>query len=118
MSDETYLRVCVLKAGHEGGHLPYEDAPDKDDFANKHIAHPRCTFVSQARMWERRRFRVVFEIVSPLSPNLGWHEIVNEHSSEKEAVAQLRGLRELERKGEVRLSRLESATVQWVPIDV
>jgi hypothetical protein len=111
---DTYRRVCVLERGHPGDHLPYHAAPPKDEFGNKDIAHPRCLHVVPVETEAGTRYRVVFELIDPMTPLAGWHEVANEHSELAEAESQLAGLRSLERNGDdVRNSRIEHATVKW-----
>lgn len=117
MSD-TYLRVCVLRDGHDGDHLDYGDAPDKDEFGNKHVEWPRCVHVSPVPEGEAERYRVVFEMVDPRMPRAGWHEVVNEHSRLRDAREQFEGLLMLEEEHEVRNPRLERAVVRWEPVDL
>jgi hypothetical protein len=113
---DTYLRVCTLAEGHDGDHLPYHLAPDKDEFGNKQIAHPRCLWVEPVAESDSDRYRVVFELIDPRFPQAGWHEVTKEHFSLAQAEDQYEGLLQLEREGEdVRNARLERAVVAWEP---
>jgi hypothetical protein len=117
---ETYLRVCTLAEGHDGEHLPYYLAPDKDEFGNKQISQPRCVHVDPVPdNGAYPLYRIVFELIDPRMPAAGWHEVVKEHHDLRSAQDQLRGLRRLEREGDdVRNPRLESAQVRWEPVNV
>lgn len=116
MSD-TYLRVCVLEDGHDGDHLPYRSAPKKDEFGNIDIAHPRCVHVEPAAMEEGERYRVVFQLIDPMMPRAGYHEVVKEHANLGEAQSQLAGLRQLEADGdEVRAPRIDKTVIRWETI--
>lgn len=111
---ETYERVCVLERGHAGEHLPYGLAPDKDEFGNKEVGWPRCHHVSPlSEMPERaERYRIVFEIIDPRYPDVGWHEVVKEHGTLSGARSQKTGLLELEAEGEdVRFRRIERSAI-------
>lgn len=115
---ETYLRVCTLERGHAGDHLPYKDAPNKDEWGNKEIAHPRCEHVSPVETEPSGRYRVVFEMIDPRMPSAGWHEIVRETHDLDDARSQLEGLLQLETEGDdVRRPRLERAELTWIPVD-
>jgi hypothetical protein len=111
---ETYLRVCTLERGHAGDHLPYKDAPDKDEFGNKEIAQPRCVHVSPVEDAPEDRFRVVFELVDPRMPEAGWHDVVRETHDLGDAQSQVAGLRQLELEGEkIRNARIQRARITW-----
>lgn len=118
--DETYMRVCVLARGHEGDHLPYRDAPDKDEFGNKEIEHPRCLHVDPVSVGdEEPRYRLIFEIIDPRYPEAGWHEVVRESSELSDLRAQMNGLAEIAAAGDdVRNARIEAATLTWTKLEL
>ena len=115
----TYQRVCTLERGHDGDHVPYHAAPDKDEWGNKEIAHPRCVHVDAMPLeTEEERYRVVFQIIDPQMPAAGWHDVVRE-SDLADCIDQVQGLRQLEREGDdVRNPRIEKAVVKWETYEV
>lgn len=112
---EAYQRVCVRKEGHEGSHLPYHQAPDKDEFGNKEIQHPRCNHVDPVPIeQEEERYRIIFEIIHPLKPQAGWFEMAKEHDTLESAQDQRDGLLELAQKGDdVLFLRIERLISRW-----
>lgn len=110
---ETYLRVCTLERGHDGDHLPYKDAPMRDEW-NRVIAQPRCPHVSPVENVTEDRYRVVFELIDPRMPEAGWHDVVRETHDLGDAQSQVAGLRQLEMEGEkIRNARIEQARITW-----
>lgn len=112
---DTYKRVCTRKEGHEGEHLPYYMTPDKDEFGNKDIQHPRCLHVVPIPIEnEEERFRIVFEIIDPRYPEAGWHEVAKVHDTLDEAQDHKNGILQLQQEGDdVQFVRIERLVSRW-----
>lgn len=114
---DTYKRVCVRQAGHEGDHLPYYRG-EQDEHGNVKIQQPRCVHVDPVTVDEpEERYRIIFEMIDPRFPEAGWHEVGREGTIES-VREQADGIRELEAKGDdVRNPRIERATVRWSMVE-
>jgi hypothetical protein len=112
---DTYKRVCTRKEGHEGSHLPYYQTPDKDEFGNKDVQQPRCKHVDPIPIeQEEERYRIVFEVIDPMYPEAGFHEVGKEHDTLESAKDQRDGILILSQEGEdVLFLRIERLVSRW-----
>jgi hypothetical protein len=105
--------ICPNGGGY--GHSSHWTGARNLAVSSRHDGYCICGAVMVEEVDDGTRWRVTFEADN----GFGWHPVVNETSSERDARSQVKGLHQLQADGEpVRKIGLARAVVGWEPVEV